>query len=133
MDHIYMLRGIVQQGRKRGVKLGFPTANIVLNREVPDGIYASEVVLDGMTYQAATFIGAAKTFGETEKKAESYLLDFTQDIYGKEITIRLYKKHRDNMTFSSAETMIRQIRKDISQIREYFRKNEKKISQQKIS
>jgi riboflavin kinase / FMN adenylyltransferase len=120
MEALFALTGIVIQGKKRGKKLGFPTANIKPNNDIPEGIYASAVIVDNKKYIAATFIGAAKTFNEKEKWVESYLLDFDKDIYGKEITIKLYNKLRDNIKFPSEDELVEQIRIDVENVKKYF-------------
>ncbi|MDO8621516.1 MAG: riboflavin kinase [Candidatus Levybacteria bacterium] len=123
MSYIYSFTGKVEAGNKRGKNLGFPTANIALTQSIPEGIYASRVLIDGKTYQASTFIGEAKTFGEKEHKAESYIFDFDKNIYGKEVTVYLFKNLRGNKKFSSEQKLIEQIKKDVSGTREFFKNN----------
>jgi riboflavin kinase/FMN adenylyltransferase len=116
----FILSGTVISGQKRGATLGFPTANILLSQDVPEGIYASFFTVKNHTYQAATFIGSAKTFNEIEVKAESFILDFSDTIYGENVTISLFKKIRENQAFSSADELIEQMQKDIEIIRHFF-------------
>lgn len=114
------IEGKVKKGRNRGKALGFPTANIDLEKEVPDGIYLSKTRLEGKTYPSLTFIGGAKTFGEGLSQAESYILDFKEDLYGKVITIKLLEKIRDNQKFNSREELIEQIKNDEKVAKKYF-------------
>lgn len=114
------LRGKVQIGKKRGKGFGFPTANIQLNQDIPDGVYISQTVIEEKAYNSLTFIGAAETFGETEKKAESYVFSLNKDIYGMEIEIKLIKKIRDNMQFPSAKELVEQMDKDKEEALSYF-------------
>lgn len=120
MKELYIFWGKVITGKKRGAGLGFPTANVRLHRKIPEGIYASEVRVDRKKYHAATFVGSAKTFGEKEYKAESFLLDFSGNLYGKWIIIRIYKKIRDNKKFNSEKELIEQMKNDILRTREFF-------------
>ncbi len=120
MDELYKIDGIVIRGENRGKSLGFPTANIALHTEIPEGIYAADVIIDGKIYHAASFVGSAKTFENSEVKLESYILDFDQDIYGKSVTVKLYKKIRDNEKFDSVEHLTAQIQKDVEDIRKFF-------------
>jgi riboflavin kinase/FMN adenylyltransferase len=120
MQPLATFQGQVIHGQHRGRDLGFPTANIALTQALPEGIYAAEIILDGKTYCAATFIGSAKTFSETDYKAESYILDFDQKIYDKTLTVRLYKKIRDNKKFESVEDLVAQMHADISAVRTFF-------------
>lgn len=117
---LYEINGVVIEGKKRGRLLGFPTINVAINHEIPSGIYASHVIIEGKRFIAATFIGNAKTFGEKDYKAESYILDFDEEIYGQIVTIELYKKLRDNKKFSSQETLTEQIIKDVEKTRAFF-------------
>lgn len=123
MPYIYSFTGKVEAGNKRGENLGFPTVNIALTQSIPEGIYSSCVLIDGETYQASTFIGEAKTFGEKEYKSESYILDFDKNIYGKQITVYLFKNIRGNKKFSSEKELIKQMKKDVSETKEFFKNN----------
>jgi riboflavin kinase / FMN adenylyltransferase len=120
MNALYTITGVVLHGDKRGRALGFPTANMHLDEKIPDGIYAAEVDVDGVTYKAASFVGAAETFEKTETKLESYLFDFDEDIYGKTITVTLYKKIRGNKKFDSVDGLIEQMKKDVEAIKRFF-------------
>ena len=73
--------GKVRQHNQRGRKLGFPTANLNLRKNIPEGIYISETQIQGKLFPSLTFIGTAKTFNEKKFHAETYILDFDKDIY----------------------------------------------------
>ncbi len=100
-------------GKKRGRLLGFPTANIPLHKKIPEGIYASLIVIDGMIFKSATFIGSAETFNENDYKAESYIFDFNKDIYGKWVKITLIRKIRNNEKFKTENELVIQMKRDI--------------------
>lgn len=135
---LYTFWGKVIGGKKRGKILGYPTANIALHKKIPEGIYAAKVTIHGVQpensssrvipkkrgivreYLAATFIGAAKTFKETEYKSESFILDFNQDLYGVWLTVCLFKKLRENKKFNSEKELIDQIKKDILATHNFF-------------
>lgn len=120
-------RGKVRVGQKRGRTLGFPTVNVLVHKRIPEGIYVSEVSVGRTKYHAATFVGSNKTFGEREYKAESYLLDFDEELYGKWITITVLKKLRENKRFSSAEALISQMNQDREAVIRYFSLLEKQV------
>src|SRR5579872_6356310 len=110
--------GKVIKGNNRGKLLGFPTANVKLEKEIPQGIYVSQVEVHGSrftvhdkykVFHALTFIGNAKTFGEKEVFAETYILDFSEDIYGKEIKVQLLHKIRENQKFTTENELIKQM------------------------
>lgn len=133
MNGLFIIKGEVIKGNKRGKSLGFPTANVKLSQEIPEGIYISivfmcfagkqsvnEIVkLEG--FKALTFIGAAKTFGEKEIKAETYILNFDQNLYGHKLEIRLLKKIRANQEFANERELIKQMKKDLEKTKKYFK------------
>lgn len=110
----HLVWGKVKTGKSRGKSLGFPTANIALHKKIVEGVYLSKVRIDNNNFFALTFVGAAKTFGEKRKLVESYILNFNKDIYGKWITVRLFKKIRGNIKFKSEKELIEQIKKDLA-------------------
>lgn len=116
------ISGIVQKHLGRGKKLGFPTANIKVGKNVKDGIYVGTV--GPMKLPALVFIGVAKTFDEEKRWAEVYILDFDEDIYGKEIEVELKNKIRNNKKFDSQAELVRQMKKDELLAREYFETRE---------
>ena len=119
---MYIFWGKVRIHNQRGTKLGFPTANINLRKNIPEGIYISQTKIKDKKYPSLTFIGSAKTFNEKRFHAETYILDFNQNIYGRWISIELLKKIRGNKEFNSAEELINQMKKDEQIARGYFDK-----------
>ena len=116
----YTIKGLVQKNLGRGTKLGYPTANLELKENIPDGIYAATAILNGVKKPSLAFVGAAETFGARDKKLEVYILDFSGDLYGQEITVDLIHKFRDNMKFNSEAELIAQMKEDEQAAREYF-------------
>ena len=119
---IAQFRGTVVEGKKRGKKLGFPTANVSIPKGIPEGIYLSLTLIGNKEYASLTFIGSAKTFEETDYQAETYVLNFDKEIYGKSIAVKLLKKIRDNKKFATQEALIKQMRDDTIQAKQFFRK-----------
>ena len=121
LGRLYEISGTVVPGRQRGGRLlGFPTANIRMNDQVPPkpGVYVVEVELDGMTYGGAANLGYNPTFGGTDLSLEVHILDFSQDIYGTAITIKFIARLRDERRFSGPEALIEQIHQDVAAARE---------------
>lgn len=117
---MYNFWGKIRIHNQRGKKLGFPTANVNLKRNIPEGIYISKTKIGHIFYQSLTFIGTAKTFNENKFHAETYILDFNGDLYGKWISVEIIKKLRENKKFKSAEDLIKQMENDEREAREYF-------------
>ncbi|MGA2937922.1 MAG: bifunctional riboflavin kinase/FAD synthetase [Syntrophobacteraceae bacterium] len=112
----FEVSGTVIPGRKRGVNLGFPTANIRMPALTSPrtGVYAVEAEVDGKTYGGAANLGYNPTFGDTDLSLEAHLFDFSQDIYGKPITIRFIDRLRDELRFSGPDELAAQIGKDVA-------------------
>ncbi|MDD5415551.1 MAG: riboflavin kinase [Candidatus Daviesbacteria bacterium] len=117
---MYKFWGKIKKHNQRGKKLGFPTANINLKKNIPEGIFISRTKIKNKFYPSLTFIGIAKTFNEKRFHAETYILDFDQDIYGKWISVKLLKKIRNNKKFNSTKELIVQIKKDTQEAKKYF-------------
>ena len=115
LGRFFEVSGTVIPGRKRGVSLGFPTANIRMPAITSPrtGVYAVQAEVDGKTYGGAANLGYNPTFGDTDLSLEAHLFDFDQDIYGKSITVRFIDRLRDELRFSSPDELAAQIRKDV--------------------
>lgn len=121
MKYKFLVWGKVKKGKKRGKKLGFPTANITLHKNIPQGIYASTAKIGKNEFPSVTFIGAAKTFKENDIKGETFILDFDKNIYGRWISIKLFKKIRSNKKFDSIKALKAQMRKDLEETKLFFK------------
>src|SRR3989344_4881667 len=104
--------GKVRIHNQRGRELGFPTANVNLAKDIPEGIYISKTKLENKIFSSLTFIGKVKTFNETKYHSETYILDFDKNIYDQWISVELIKKIMENKKFDSAEQLISQMKKD---------------------
>ena len=120
MTILFSLKGTVKPDKGRGKQLGFPTANIPPEEHIHDGLYVGYATVDDHKLEALIFIGPAITFGETEKKAEIYILDFEGDLYHKTIDVDVLHKLRDNIKFESSEALIEQMKKDEEDARAFF-------------
>ena len=120
MNPLFILEGKVQKGKSRGKKLGFPTANISIDQNLPEGIYISQTKFKDQLYTSLTFIGTAKTYNENIFQSETYILDFDKDIYGELVTVYLLKKIRENKRFDSEDELIKQMEKDKKVAYDFF-------------
>jgi len=117
---LFSFSGRVKKHLRRGTKLGYPTANIAVSPETPEGIFVGFSEIDNMQYPSLIFVGKALTFDENDKKAEIFILDFEKDLYGKNLIISVLKKLRDNKKFASKDALVAQMQRDEKQAREYF-------------
>ncbi len=109
------LCGIVSEGDRIGRRIGFPTANIVADGrpEIPDGVFAAEVVAMGRTYRAVVNVGRRPTVGEgLSRTLEAHLLGFSGDLYGQRIVVRLLERIREERKFESLDALRRRIEQD---------------------
>ena len=119
----YNLSGRVIYGNQRGVRLGFPTANIAPDKElVPArGVYAVRVIREGKRHEAILNIGFNPTFADGKRSIEVHIFDFHEDIYGESIEILFSERIRDEVRFESPEKLIAQIDRDIARAREILK------------
>ena len=126
----YFLTGVVKHGKKFGRTIGMPTVNLIPKEEKllpPNGVYFSEVQYGEKIYKSITNIGYKPTVNEERVLGvESFLYDFAQDIYGQEITVRLFAFKRPEMKFLSIEELKQQMAADIAEGRYYFFSVERK-------
>lgn len=110
------VEGTVVAGDARGGTLGFPTANLRLEPDllVPAyGIYAGAA--DG--HRAAISIGTNPHYGGAERRVEAHLLDFEGDLYGRRLVVELWRRLRDEQSFSSEDELVAQIARDVEDTR----------------
>ncbi|OGE76709.1 MAG: hypothetical protein A3C85_04300 [Candidatus Doudnabacteria bacterium RIFCSPHIGHO2_02_FULL_48_21] len=116
------ITGIVEKNLGRGTRLGFPTANIrIKEADLEEGIYTALTEHDGSKYPSLAFIGAAATFGENEKKLEVYILDFSHNLYGQEICVKLLEKIREARKFDTEADLVEQMNRDEKAARDFFK------------
>ena len=116
----FTLEGEVVEGDRRGATLGFSTANLKPDPEriVPgNGIYATWTLAEGMRHPSATSIGVRPTFDAGERTIETHVIDFSGNLYGKQIALQFVKRLRDEIRFASVEELKTQMTKDIEQAR----------------
>lgn len=118
----YSITGTVEAGRGRGHGLGFPTANFKPSHNaVPaQGVYIAEAIVDGTPYSAAVNIGIAPTIRHEDTTIEAHLLDYSENLVGREIEIVFHKRIRSEKKFPSLDALVAQIRADVEATREYF-------------
>ena len=115
LGRAYKIIGHVVDGHKRGRTLNFPTANLEMNFSytVPkDGVYLTRVNVRGKNHFALTNIGSNPTFENDFRKIETYILDFSEDIYGENITIEFLEFFRGDLKFDSVDDLINQMEID---------------------
>ncbi|KAA9010388.1 bifunctional riboflavin kinase/FAD synthetase [Histidinibacterium aquaticum] len=124
LGHWHRIEGEVIRGDQRGRDLGYPTANLDITGLHPPrfGVYAVRVdVRTGPhqgTYDGAASIGIRPTFGVNAPNCESFLFDFSGDLYGAHVSVALVDFLRPELAFDGVDPLIAQMDKDCAQARE---------------
>ncbi len=124
LGRYYSLDAAVCHGKRLGHTLGFPTAN----QQFPEakaiprfGVYATRVFVDGKQYYGVSNVGIRPTVENTQHaNCETYILDFTGDLYGKSIQVQFCRFLRPEEKFSDSDTLQKAILHNIAETREYF-------------
>jgi riboflavin kinase/FMN adenylyltransferase len=117
----YRLRGRVVPGDGRGRTLGFATANLSVPERmcVPDnGVYAVWARVDREEYRPAVAnIGVRPTFDGGARQIEVHLMDYGEELYGRELAVDFVARLRSEQRFDSATALVEQIGKDVAHAR----------------
>lgn len=117
LGYTYEFTGKVVSGYQVGRKIGFPTANLLVEppeKLIPGtGVYAVEVEWQSRNYPGMMNIGYRPTIGNARQLSlEVHIIDFTEDIYNQELKVRFLYKIRDEKKFDSLEALILQLKND---------------------
>lgn len=114
----FTLHGTVVDGEKLGRKMGFPTANIEASDKykiIPGyGVYAVYIEIGNNKYRGMLNIGMRPTFNNNadNRSIEVNIFDFSEDIYGKEVTLVFMSKIRDEQKFAGIDALVHQLKYD---------------------
>ena len=111
----YTISGEVVEGLKNGRKMGLPTANVDYDKHMvlpKEGVYAGITEIEGRRFTSVINVGKNLTFGAEKLTVESHILDFDEDIYGKNINVLFAKRLRGVFKFESVNELIKQINSD---------------------
>ncbi len=120
LTYPYEICGEVVKDRQVGRKLGFPTANVLINKQkapLKVGVYKTYVIVDGKKYNCITNYGSRPTYSLDSVLIETYIDGFSGDLYGKEITVYFTDYIRDCVKFDSEKQLIEQLNCDLEKIR----------------
>ncbi|MFS0738140.1 bifunctional riboflavin kinase/FAD synthetase [Sphingomonas sp. 1P06PA] len=116
----FTIEGIVQHGDKVGRTIGYPTANLPLDRYLRPayGIYAVRGLLpDGRVLDGAANLGIRPTFDPPKELLEPYFFDFAEDLYGQRIEVALISFIRAEAKFDSLDALTTQMDADCTEAR----------------
>ena len=128
LGYPFMISGLIVKGKGIGKTLEFPTANLQLKEDyklIPkNGVYLVQSIISGKEVFGLTNIGTNPTVGGTYKTIETYFLDYSRDLYQKEIQLNFIKRIRGEKTFESKDALKNAITKDEQFARNYLNNNE---------
>jgi riboflavin kinase/FMN adenylyltransferase len=115
----WFVTGEVIHGEKRGRDLGYPTANIRLDKTcgLKHGIYAVRVGRGGQRLDGVASFGRRPTFDNGAPLLEVFLFDFKGDLYGSVLDVAFIDFIRDELKFDDADTLVRQMNDDSARAR----------------
>lgn len=124
LGHPHTFSCKVVHGRKIGSSIGIPTINMPIPEGIlvpARGVYATRAYVDSVCYPAVTNVGVRPTVDDSQNVVmETFILDFTGDLYGKEARVEFYRHLRPEIRFSSLEELREQIHRDIQAARQYL-------------
>jgi len=120
LDSWFTVTNTVIDGDKRGREIGFPTANI----RPPDrkvlparGVYSCFATVHGVRHDAAVNVGVRPTFGGGELLIEAFIFDFSEDIYGADLTLEFVEYTRPEREFSGVGALVARMERDVAESR----------------
>ncbi|MDR3495858.1 MAG: bifunctional riboflavin kinase/FAD synthetase [Ancalomicrobiaceae bacterium] len=115
----WFVTGRIVDGDKRGRTLGFPTANMKLSPDcqLGHGVYAVEFIVDGVIRQGVANYGRRPQFDNGAPVLETFVFDFSGDLYGKDVEVRFISYLRPELTFPSIEALVARMREDCDEAR----------------
>ncbi len=122
LGYPYTTIGVVEKGKQLGRTLGFPTFNIIPAEDkllLPNGVYYTNSIIDGVKYPSITNIGTRPTVnGDNSITIETNILDVSIDLYKKTVELEFFKFIRPEKKFSSIEELKATVKEDIRKCRE---------------
>lgn len=118
------IRGKVLVGDRYGTEIGFPTINLdpqKVKSLIEEGIYSAQVKTESKIFQGVLFFGPRLTKGETKNMLEIHILDFSQNLYHKQVEFLVGKFIRGVKNFRSEEDLKKEIKKDIKKVRKLLK------------
>lgn len=127
LGHPHLFIGTVMHGKARGRQVGMPTANLSYKpyKQLPvHGVYGTLSDIDGRIVKGLTNIGKRPSDDNFDYVSiETFLLDFSEDLYDKTITLEIHVHIRGVIKFNSLEEVKQQVDKDIISIRTFLEKH----------
>ena len=124
LGYTFTIEGVVTKGKALGRTIGYPTANLHVPQTyklIPkNGVYVVKALVNNTLTYGITSIGTNPTVGGTAKSIETFFLDTSTDLYGKELQLQFLQHIREEATFKDLESLKQAIQKDEAFARDYI-------------
>ena len=124
LGYAFTIQGVVTKGKALGRTIGYPTANLHVPQTyklIPkNGVYVVKALVNNTLTYGITSIGTNPTVGGTAKSIETFFLDTSTDLYGKELQLQFLQHIREEATFKDLESLKQAIQKDEAFARDYI-------------
>ena len=124
LGYDFTIEGVVTKGKALGRTIGYPTANLHVPQTyklIPkNGVYVVKALVNNTLTYGITSIGTNPTVGGTAKSIETFFLDTSTDLYGKELQLQFLQHIREEATFKDLESLKQAIQKDEAFARDYI-------------
>ena len=124
LGYPFTIEGVVTKGKALGRTIGYPTANLHVPQTyklIPkNGVYVVKAQVNNTLTYGITSIGTNPTVGGTAKSIETFFLDTSTDLYGKELQLHFLQHIREEATFKDLESLKQAIQKDEAFARDYI-------------
>lgn len=119
LGYRWFVEGTIVDGDKRGRTLNFPTANMRLSPDcrLKHGVYAVTFTVDGVTHMGAANWGRRPQFDNGAPVLETYVLDFSGDLYGKMVRVGFVSFLRPELKFDTLDGLLAQMSADCEEAR----------------
>ena len=125
LGYNYFIKSEILHGKKLGRRIGMPTINMILPENKllpPNGVYVTEVLVEGKVYMGVTNVGYKPTVSEERiVGVETFIDDFNQDLYGEKIVVSFLDYIRPEMKFASIDELKTQMESDIQVARKCYK------------
>jgi riboflavin kinase/FMN adenylyltransferase len=119
MESVYLIHALVVHGTHLGRTLGYPTANLDLQKNKPfllaNGVYAVRVEVNNLVYNGMANAGVRPTIAGKSLTVEVNLFDFSGNLYGKTLVVYFIDRIRDEKKFNTLDELVAQIHLDKQQ------------------
>lgn len=120
----YSLAGTIVPNKGIGRSIGYPTANLTgcAGLALPaDGVYATHVGVFGKSYPGVTNVGCNPTVGGEKISVETYLIGFSGDLYGAQMSVSFVEKLRGEVKFENLKELRARIGRDAEKAAELLK------------